>query len=550
MSTFTYHKPGIGNAASYQVAGIPFITSSIAPPLSTTSTVVNLPRVAKNITIKNTNATYENLRVSLNNDSIVDNTNYILLTKGESFSADYRVTDLHFISDSEQPVSFSVVANLTNIERDQMTSLTPTPPNLLAWVQKEKLVAGGDADPAGDYFGFYLGMTADERILAVGAPWDEENGGSQAGSVYIFQSGSGGYQQVQKLTASGDADPAGDRIGYSPVFSSTGEIFAVGAYRDEENGGATAGSVYIFQSGSGGYQQVQKLTASGDVDPAGDWFGISISISATGEALAIGARVDEENGASAGSLYIFQSGSGGYQQVQKLTASGDADPAGDQFGVSVSISATAETVVVGAYGDEENGGSFAGSVYIFQSSSLGYQQVQKLTASGDADPGGDLFGFSLSISATAETVVVGASGDEENGTGGGSLYIFQSGSGGYQQVQKLTASGDADPAGDEFGYSVSISSTGETLAVGAYYDEENGGSQAGSVYIFQSGSGGYQQVQKLTASGDADPAGDRFGRSTLLSLTGQTLAVGAYYDEENGGSQAGSVYIFRYTRDY
>jgi hypothetical protein len=39
---------------------------------------------------------------------------------------------------------------------------------------------------------------------------------------------------------------------------------------------------------------------------------------------------------------------------------------------------------------------------------------------------------------------------------------------------------------------------------------------AGSVYIFQSGSGGYQQVQKLTASGDADPAGDRFGADFLF----------------------------------
>jgi len=496
MSTFTYRKPGIGNAASYQVAGIPFITSSTAPPLSTTSTVVNLPRVAKNITIKNINSTYENLRVSFNNDSVVDNTNYVLLTKGESFSADYRVTDIHFISDSEQPVSFSVVANLTNIERGEMTSLTPTPPNLLAWAQKQKLVAGGDADPAGDRFGIGISLSQNAEILAVGAYLDDENGTDgttfgNAGSVYIFQSGSGGYQQVQKLTASGDADPAVDNFGWSVSFSATGEDLAIGANRDQENGGSQAGSVYIFQSGSGGYQQVQKLTASGDANPAGDRFGTSVSFSSTGETLAVGSFFDEENGgANAGSVYIFQSGSGGYQQVQKLTASSDANPGFDQFGFSISISSTGETLAIGAPYDEENGSS-AGSVYVFQSGSGGYQQVQKLTASGDADPAADNFGWSVSISSTGETLAVGASYDDENGggnsfDGAGSVYVFQSGSGGYQQVQKLTASGDADPAADNFGWSVSFSSTGETLAVGAYTDEENGGSLAGSVYIFQS----------------------------------------------------------------
>jgi len=555
MSTFTYNKPGIGNANSYVVSGVPFIKNGIAPALNETSEVINFPRVTNYVVIKNTNTTDVGLRVTFNNESVVDNTNYFVLDRGESYSGDLRTTDVHLMSDGDTPVTFSIVAGLTNINRGEMTSLTPTPPNLLAWVQKEKLVAGGDADPAGDQLGNSVSFCSTGETLAVGAYYDEENGGSQAGSVYIFQSGSGGYQQVQKLTASGDADPAGDTFGWSVSISATGEILAIGARVDEENGGGFAGSVYIFQSGSGGYQQVQKLTASGDANPAGDDFGNSVSISSTGEILAVGARTDEENGGSwAGSVYIFQSGSGGYQQVQKLTASGDASPAGDYFGYSLSISATGEALVVGAYRDEENGttGGFlgeAGSAYIFQSGSLGYQQVQKLTASGDADPAADLFGYSISISATGETVAVGAYSDEENdGSSAGSVYIFQSGSGGYQQVQKLTASGDADPAGDRFSRSVFISSTGETLAVGAVLDEENGGAQAGSVYIFQSGSGGYQQVQKLTASGDSDPAGDWFGVS--VSSTGETLAVGAYYDEENGGSQAGSVYIFKYTRDY
>ena len=282
----------------------------------------------------------------------------------------------------------------------------------------------------------------------------------------------------------------------------------------------------------------------------------------TVDTLVIGAYVDEENGADrAGSVYIFQSSSLGYQQIQKLTASFNTDGTQltdtlyNRFGSSVSMNSTGDALVIGAEGDTENGGGNAGAVYIFQSGSQGYQQVQKLTASGDVNPGNDVFGSSVSMNPTGDTLIVGAQTDDKNGSLAGSVYIFQSGSQGYQQVQKLTASGDADPASDSFGWSVSMNPTGDTLVIGAFGDEENGGSNqwgsgAGSVYIFQSGSQGYQQVQKLTARGDADPAGDRFGHSLFINTTGDTLVVGAYADEENGGTNAGSAYIFKLTRDY
>ena len=589
MSTFSYHKPGIGNTSSYLVSGLPFITCSIAPPLDETSAVVNFPRVTNYVVVKNTSETNVGLRVSFNNDSIVDNTRYVLLSKGESFSGELRTTDVHLMSDGAAPVPFTVIAGLTNIERGEMTQTVPKPPNLLAWAEKQKLVASDpDGSPEGDLFGGAVTMTSDGRVMAIGAIVDEENDGANAGAVYIFESGSSGYQQIQKLTASFGTDglpevsPEGDRFGWSVTFSATGETLAVGAVADEENNGADAGAVYIFESGSSGYQQVQKLTASfgtdglPEVSPQGDYFGYSVTLSATGETLAVGAVADEENnGADAGSVYIFASGSGGYQQTQKLTASFGTDglpevsPQGDNFGFSITLSSTGETLAVGAVRDEENNGADAGSVYIFASGSGGYQQVQKLTASFGTDglpevsPQGDWFGTSVAFSSTGETLAVGARLDEENnGASAGSVYIFESGSGGYQQVQKLTASFGTDglpevsPQGDRFGYAVALSATGETLAVAAYTDEENNGASAGAVYIFESGSGGYQQVQKLTASFGTDglpevsPQGDQFSYAVTLSATGETLAVGARVDEENNGANAGAVYVFRYTRDY
>ena len=98
----------------------------------------------------------------------------------------------------------------------------------------------------------------------------------------------------------------------------------------------------------------------------------------------------------------------------------------------------------------------------------------KLTASDGSNQ--DDFGTSVSIS--GDTIVVGATGD-----GGGSAYVFVKPGGGWsvssKENAKLTAS---DGAGsDYFGYSVAVS--GDTIAVGAYRDDDNG-SNSGSAYVF------------------------------------------------------------------
>ena len=92
----------------------------------------------------------------------------------------------------------------------------------------------------------------------------------------------------------------------------------------------------------------------------------------------------------------------------------------------------------------------------------------KLTAS-DAWPG-DFFGVSVSVS--GESVAVGGSGDDDNGTNSGSAYVFVRSGTAWSQQQKLTASDGA--ANNEFGYSVAIE--GDTMIVGA--------PKAGSAYVF------------------------------------------------------------------
>ncbi len=305
-----------------------------------------------------------------------------------------------------------------------------------------------------------------------------------------------------------------DYFGHSVAIS--GDTALIGVYAD---GVLDAGSAYVFvrMSGSSSWSQQAKLTAS-DAD-IGDYFGFSVALS--GDRALIGAyRDDAGNFSSTGSAYVFERSSGGtnWSEQAKLTAS---DPAtSDFFGWSVALSG--DTALIGAYGDDFGGASLTGSAYVFERSSGGssWSQQAKLTAS-DIVPSAK-FGHSVSLS--GDTALIGAHGDY---TLTGNAYIFERSSGGTSWVEqaKLTAS-DAE-INSFFGVSVSLS--GDTALIGAYYEE--------SAYVFQRDSGGTNWVEqeKLTAS-DADAG--YFGWSVALS--GDTAIVGAY----NGYNSRGSVYVF------
>jgi Ni,Fe-hydrogenase maturation factor len=282
------------------------------------------------------------------------------------------------------------------------------------------------------------------------------------GSVYVFEKNSTGqYQQVSKLVASDGA--AGDLFGFA--VSATASMVVVAAVSQASN----SGSVYVFKKKSTGqYEQVSKLMASDGA--VGDSFGRAVA--ATDSMMVVGAWGDDDNGDRSGSVYVFEKNSTGqYQQVSKLVASDGA--AGDQFGWTVA--ASDGMVVVGAYEDDDKGLS-SGSVYVFKKNITGqYEQASKLVASD----GAAFHNFGVAVAATDAAVVVGAFRDDDNGSGSGSMYVFEKNSTGqYEQARKLVASDGA--ANDGFGRAVAA--TDSIVVVGAWQDDGN----SGSVYVFES----------------------------------------------------------------
>ena len=385
---------------------------------------------------------------------------------------------------------------------------------------------------ADDNFGYSVSISGDYAI--VGAYQNDDNG-SNSGSVYIYQKDQGGtdnWGEVKKLTASDAA--TNDRFGVSVSIS--GNYAIVGAYQNDDNG-SNSGSAYIYQKDQGGtdnWGEVKKLNASDAASP--DRFGYSVSIS--GDYAIVGAYQNSDNGSNSGSAYNYQKDQGGtdnWGEVKKLTASDAA--AEDEFGRSVSISG--DYAIISAYAKSDNG-SFSGSAYIYQKDQGGtdnWGEVKKLNASDAA--AFDYFGWSVSIS--GDYAIVGADGNDDNGSNSGSAYIYQKDQGGtdnWGEVKKLNASDAA--ASDYFGWSVSIS--GDYAIVGAYLNDDNA-SNSGSAYFYQKdqdGTDNWGEVKKLNASDAA--ANDFFGRS--VSISGDYAIVGASGNDDNG-SNSGSAYIVK-----
>jgi regulation of enolase protein 1 (concanavalin A-like superfamily) len=205
--------------------------------------------------------------------------------------------------------------------------------------------------------------------------------------------------------------------------------------------------------------------------------------------------------------------------------------AGDKFGYSVSISGDGNTAIAGAY-NEDTGATDAGSAYIFTRSGTTWTQQAKIQASDKQAY--DQFGWSVSISSNGNTAIVGAYTEDTGGSSAGAAYIFTRSGTTWTQQAKIQASDKA--TSDLFGYSVSISGDGNTAIAGALFEE-----YGGSAYIFTRSGTTWTQQAKIQASDRQ--ASDFFGSSVSMSSNGNTAIVGAMF-EDTGGSSAGAAYIF------
>jgi alpha-glucosidase (family GH31 glycosyl hydrolase) len=104
----------------------------------------------------------------------------------------------------------------------------------------------------------------------------------------------------------------------------------------------------------------------------------------------------------------------------------------------------------------------------------------------------------------------------------GAVSVFARSGGAWALQKTLNISGGT--AGDLFGYAVALSADGSTLAVGAISDDVNANVDQGSVSVFARTGSAWKEQQVITLDNGA--ASGNFGWSVSLSTDGNTLAAG------------------------
>lgn len=291
-----------------------------------------------------------------------------------------------------------------------------------SWTEMQKLTASDAA--AGDMFGSDVAVFG--NTIAVSA-FDDDDMGSESGSVYIFQYNwrTGTWRQVQKITASDGA--ADDLFGLS--LAMTGSTLLIGSTYDDDMG-SSSGSVYVFfrKSGSSSYYEAQKLTASDGT--ADDQFGVSVDIN--GRYLVIGAHHDSDTATNMGAAYIFYKNRANvWTQMQKITASDGIEY--DFFGKSVAIDDT--TVVIGTR-EEDYYSHTGGSAYVFEINTTLriVNEIQKLESASTTE---DYFGYNVDV---LGDVIAIAAPHTNTGDGAAYLYTYDSSSATWSLSETISAS--------------------------------------------------------------------------------------------------------------
>ncbi|BBM04140.1 integrin [Microbulbifer sp. GL-2] len=465
-----------------------------------------------------------------------------------------------------------------------------------------------------DLFGYSVSLSKDGKTLAVAAPEESSNAtgidgdqnnndAPESGAVYVFARIGVDARWAQQAYLKASNTDSGDYFGYSVSLSDDGDTLAVAAVSESSNAtgidgdqsnndASNSGAVYVFTRTSTTWIQQAYIKASNT--DGYDIFGNSISLSGDGNTLAVAAYQEGSNATgidgdqsnndavNSGAVYVFVRIGATWAQQTYLKASNTNE--GGLFGNSVSLSSDGDTLAVAAVGDNSNAigidgdqsnndAFFSGAVYMFARTGASWAQSAYVKASNTDDE--DFFGSSISLSGDGSTLAVGARREDSNATGidgdqnnndapvSGAVYVFvRTGATWAQQAYIKASNTDYQ---DSFGFSISLSGDGNTLAVGALEEDSNvtgiNGNQSnndtsnsGAVYVFVRRGVTWTQQAHLKASNTFGVY--MFGYSVSLSGDGRTLAVGTPGDKsdstgisnnrsnDHSASYSGSVFIY------
>jgi len=384
-----------------------------------------------------------------------------------------------------------------------------------------------EGEAADDRSGYAVSLSTDGSRLAISAPQNDGNG-TDSGHVRVYQRSGTIWTQ---LGADIDGEAAEDRSGESVSLSADGNRLAIGAPLNDGNG-ESSGHARVYEWSGSTWTQ---LGADIDDEDSQDWSGISVSLSDDGSVLAVGSIDYTYVGFYSGHVRVFQWSGTAWMQ---LGADIDGEHREDNFGFAVSLSADGSRLAVGALRNDGNGLS-SGHVRIYQWSGASWTQ---LGADIDGEARDDIFGEAVSLSADGNRLAIGApQNDGISGIDSGHARAYQWSGASWTQLGDDI---DGEAGNDRNGVSVSLSADGSRLAVGAPHNDGNGQS-SGHARVYQWSGSAWTQ---FSADIEGEAVDDWLGISVSLSADGNWLASGAIYNDGNG-VDSGHVRVYTFAEE-
>ena len=401
---------------------------------------------------------------------------------------------------------------------------------------------GADINGEAEYnwSGYSVSLSSDGTILAIGAIYNDGSG-VVPGHVRVYKRDTNEALGWKQLGGDIDGEAEGDVSGWSVSLSSDGTIVAIGAVNNDGNG-SNSGHVRVYIRDTNEALGWRQLGGDINGEAADDASGISISLSSDGTILAIGAVNNAGNGVNSGHVRVYKRDTNEALGWKQLGGDINGEAGFDLSGYSVSLSSDGTILAIGAYGNDGNGAD-SGHVRVYKrdtNEALGWKQLGG-DINGEAEF--DLSGYSVSLSSDGTIVAIGALCNDGNGVDSGNVRVFIRDTNVALGWRQLGGDINGEAVNDFSGSSVSLSSDGTIVAIGAAYNDGNG-SNAGHVRVYIRDTNvvplGWRQ---LGGDIDGEAPGDYTGKVVCLSSDGTILAVGAPL---NDGTDSGHVRVFKF----
>jgi hypothetical protein len=339
------------------------------------------------------------------------------------------------------------------------------------------------------------------------------------------------YAQVQRgNTIEGENIFDGD--GFSVALSNDGNRIVIGSPTSDGIDVFGSGHAGVFENQDGDWVQIGS-DIRGETEFEN--FGFSVAISADGSTIAVATVSHTVNGMmSAGRIKIFQYQNDDWEQIGNDI---EGELTAEQTGWKVDLSDQGDIVAVSSPGFHFSGQIAArGRVRVYKNEMDSWVQM------GDdiiGDGTQDLLGRGLVISADGNIVAVGAHMNSNANGVSGQVKVFRFESENWIQIG---ANIIGEFTGDDFGFNVTISSDGNTVAAGSSSNDTNG-DNTGNVRIFENQGDEWVQMGN-TIYGDQTNAS--FGRDISISSNGNIIGIPASGYNSDNGVAAGLVRVYQY----